>query len=98
MHCHDDHTSYAPQKALDVYQTINAFPPFGGGVWGRDYFGSRMHKQCNNNIILLLVVMKIICAGRAFAKVTRFLTGTHAHIGLVKALRNYHDSGSITDC
>ena len=35
---------------------------------------------------LILVVMKIICAGRAFTKVTRFLwkhTGMHAHMGLV---------------
>ena len=39
-------------------------------------------------VSILLVVMKIICAGRAFAKVTRFLwkhtcTGMHTHMGLV---------------
>ena len=46
----------------------------GGGVDGEDHVGRYRLVHKHKFIVTILVVIKIICAGRAFAKVTtRFL-------------------------
>ena len=52
-------------------------------LYGASLSEPRIHEGQEAVYMYILVVMTIICAGRAFAKVTRKHTGTHAHMGLV---------------